>query len=440
VTGGRERSALSALTVVLLITAGCGGSGIRLPVAGPDRTSPPPAPSPIASPTARPARHPSCPSSLPSAPFAPSTPIRGPSLAPPIAAVAGQVEAARGLRFLLPVTPRAVSRQEIARQLSAALAQEFTPAKTARRGRAWITIGAISQGTDLLDTELDLRASEIVGFYDSRTRMLEFIGSASPTPYERFVLSHELTHALDDQHFGLGRLDALVGLCADERKAAFLALAEGDAVETSLRWVGANLSPAEIQQLREQGASFPGPPATIPPFVQALFTFPYPSGQAFVQALLDRGGQAAVNRAFRSPPLSTEQILHPEKYPSDVPHVVEVPDLAAKLGTGWGDLDAEGVGEGWLRILLELRLGQAVSEAAAAGWDGGQYRAWSAGGRTAVDLVTVWDSAGDGAEFAAAMQTWAGSRPVAVTRTGSTVTVLFGSNPSVLKDLQAAAG
>jgi hypothetical protein len=354
--------------------------------------------------------------------------------------VAGQVEALRGLRFLRPVAPQPVSRPEIARQLSTALKQVFPPAKTARRGRAWITIGAIPLGTDLHHAEVDLGTSRIVGFYDYRTQRLEFIGTASPTPYERYVLSHELTHALDDQHFGLGRLDSLVGLCADERRAAFLALEEGDAVQTSVRWVGANLSLAEIRQLQQQNRSFPGPPATIPPFVQALFEFPYPNGQAFVQALLDRGGEAAVDRAFRTPPQSTEQILHPEKYPSDVPRVVDVPDLGPKLGTGWTDLDHEDVGEAWLRILLELRLGKAQSEAAAAGWDGGQYRAWSASGRTAVDLDTVWDSVRDGAEFAAAMRAWAASRPAAVIQTGSTVQVLFGSDAAVLRDLRAAAG
>ena len=122
-----------------------------------------------------------------------------------------------------------------------------------------------------------------------------------------------------------------------------------------------------------------------------------------------------------------------------MPQAVEVPDLAAGLGPGWRGLDKQDVGEGWLRILLELRLGQPQSEAAAQGWDGGQYRAWAAGARTTVDLETSWDSARDAAEFAAAMRTWLGSRGATVSQTASTVQVLFGSDAAALGDLRRAA-
>ena len=103
-------------------------------------------------------------------------------------------------------------------------------------------------------------------------------------------------------------------------------------------------------------------------------------------------------------PASTEQILHPERWPNDVPQPVDVPDLSPALGAGWQDLDVMTVGEAWLQIMLALRLDAGDAERAATGWDGGLYRAWTDGAHTAVVLRTVWDSAEDAQEFSDAMQ------------------------------------
>src|SRR3712207_9092098 len=52
---------------------------------------------------------------------------------------------------------------------------------------------------------LDAGAEEgVLGFYDSQRRRLYVRGDAA-TPAVRRVLVHQLTHALDDQHFGLER-------------------------------------------------------------------------------------------------------------------------------------------------------------------------------------------------------------------------------------------
>ena len=124
---------------------------------------------------------------------------------------------------------------------------------------------------------------------------------------------------------------------------------------------------------------------------------------AFIQDLDDRGGTALVNRALTTFPVSTEQIIHPERWPNDTPQPVDVPDLGPALGAGWRDLDVMTVGEVWLQLMLELRLDADDAGRAATGWDGGLYRAWTDGSRTAVVLRTVWDSPEDAQEFADAM-------------------------------------
>ena len=77
-----------------------------------------------------------------------------------------------------------------------------------------------------------------------------------------------------------------------------------------------------------------------------------------------------MNGALKRFPVSTEQVLHPDRFPSDRPTAVDVLDLSDELGPGWGDLDVMEVGEAWLSTMLGLRLSSSVAEGAAAGWDG----------------------------------------------------------------------
>jgi hypothetical protein len=149
-----------------------------------------------------------------------------------------------------------------------------------------------------------------------------------------------------------------------------------------------------------------------------------------------------VDEAFRDLPASTEQIIHPERYPNDAPTPVDVPDLSAALGEEWEDLDVMGIGEAWLQVALGLRLDGSDAGSATAGWDGGTYRAWYDGSATAVVLSTAWDSPNDAREFAAAMADWIdqGDEHATVLESdGTGVTTLFATDEATLETLHAAA-
>src|SRR5262249_12437816 len=199
-----------------------------------------------------------------------------------------------------------------------------------------------------------------------------------------------------------------------------------DAVYSSNAWARRFLSNHEIGRLQQEASSFPPPPA-IPPFVQELQEFPYEAGLKFVQALVDRGGEGAVDAAFRNPPVSTEQILHPDTYPSDHPAPVSVAkpaglshhsEVIAELAV-WG---------AWVSLLLQLQLPQAQDAEATDFWDGAEYKAWSNGQHTVVVLRTAWDTEGDATEFQAALASFTNGMPAHVTRTGSDVTAVFASD------------
>jgi hypothetical protein len=94
------------------------------------------------------------------------------------------------------------------------------------------------------------------------------------------------------------------------------------------------------------------------------------------------------------------------------------------------------IGEEWLREMLALRLDDSTSDAAAAGWDGGAYRAFTDGKDVVVVLRTAWDTAQDAAAFGDALETWstidAVSPSVAVD--GRTVTAVFSTATSPRDD------
>ena len=429
---------IAATAAIVLLGTAC-TIGQRSVSEGPRATRSPGPPSPrsTASPAAAsPATgDPLCPPS----PKPTATPERAGTLPAPLAAVADQVEGVRELRFEHPVGAQPVTRTKMQQLLAASFDQNYPIARIRAQGRALIAIGALPPGTDLVQALRDFSSGQVIGYFDTQSKHLVFIGTPNPTPFQRFTLAHELTHALDDQHFDLSRSDR-IPLCEGDRSAAYTSLAEGDATQTQYEWATRTLSGPELLQLQNEAAAFPAPPE-VPEFVQEELEFPYTAGQRFVEALQARGGESAVDAAFRDPPVSTEQILHPDRYPSDAPQELTVPDLAAKLGTGWKAIDREETGEEDLRTLLRLRLSSGAADDAAAGWDGGEYLAWAKGStQTAVMLETVWDSAADADQFAGAILQWGEGQPIKVEHQGTSVTVLFASDGTSLRAVEHVTG
>ena len=230
-----------------------------------------------------------------------------------------QVEQIRGFDYATGVVAEPVTQDEIARDVVAYADVQYPAGQFSRRSLAWDTIGVIPDGTSLRAAYESYGSSQVIGYYDTVTGVLKFIGTASPSPLERITLAHELTHAIDDQRFGLERLDALGARCRDEDAAAALAVVEGNATFFMLRWARTYLSAEEQVQVGVEAAAQDPPTADIPEFVVRLQAWPYDQGLRFISALEASGGLDAVDGAFEDLPTSTEQIIHPERYPNDAP-------------------------------------------------------------------------------------------------------------------------
>lgn len=357
---------------------------------------------------------------------------------PAIAEVERQTSSVRGLRFLHPVPIEAVTQDELSRRLASSIERSLPGEAIERRTRAWQTIGVIPADVSIREAIERFATGQVIGFYVPQTGRLVFTGTEDPDGLERFTLSHELTHALDDQHFHLERTERLSANCRDEAAAAAAGAIEGSATFFSLAYAREHLSLSDLGSLL--GGLVEVPSTTgVPPFIVALETWPYTAGQSFTAARDASGGLEAVNESLRHLPSTTEQILHPEAYPRDRPTAVDVPDYGPVLGDGWADLDVMEVGEAWLSAMLALRLEEDAT-AAAAGWDGGIYRGWSHEDRTAVVLASAWDSEEDAAEFASAMRRWiaGGASPGFSVATGSSVITAFATDERALALLRGA--
>jgi hypothetical protein len=353
---------------------------------------------------------------------------------PAIAEVESQVEAVRGLKFVRPVSVEPISPAEMDRRIRDYSKAYYPRRFYARRTNAWATIGAIPKGVGILEALERYQQGQVLGFYNSQNEELVYTGDEQLTRIEQFILAHELTHAIDDQHFDLDRLDELALTCNDERFEAALGTVEGSAnhfaTQTVLRF-----------PITEIGDIPGGSVEEVPPLIVELQQYPYTSGQAFIDALADEGGPAAVNRVLRTYPTTTEQVLHPERFPDDTPQRIDVPDFAPTFGPRWHDHDVMLVGEVWLRALLDSRLEEPAAERAAAGWDGGIYRAWTDGRDVAVVMRTVWDTPKDASEFRDVLERFIGERqgPALVFEaSGNTVNAGFASSLDIMLELESA--
>ena len=316
--------------------------------------------------------------------------------------IEASVERLRELSFLQPVAYREIPRTELPAILRAKLGQQVPDQEFDHTGVALAALGLIPPGTDLKKTYLGLLGEQVGAFYDQHSQELfTFSGQSLANSQNQVILAHELTHALEDQHFHLVRLP-LEAKGNDDRVLAASALVEGDATLVMNRYLIGSLSAATIREsLAATLTTDVRQLAAAPRFLRETLLFPYLRGQEFCQRLYDGGGWPELARAFEHPPASTSLILHPERFlagPSEEPATVEFPDTQL---LGEPPIDDNVLGEFGLRQWLLVRLkDDALAVGTAAGWKGDRYLVY--GGTRAASYVweTVWRSPGEAGTFA----------------------------------------
>ena len=320
-----------------------------------------------------------------------------------------EVERIRGRRFKRAIAPKVVTADQARADSLRDVDTEYPVKQRAADGELLKLLGLIPPGADILELLKKVSGEQIVGYYDTRRKILRLVsgnGADSPALVD-ITLAHELTHALEDQVFGL---DEQGGTTDDESSAA-TALNEGTATYVMDEYSQCCVDRQQLA-LGSLASLAGGSTAGIPPYVERTLTFSYTAGEDFVRHLHDlTGNWSLVDVALENqPPVSTEQIIHPDKYaPFEPPLPVKL-RTRPLLGDGWTRASAGTLGELDTRELLRLGdPGRAAS--AAAGWGGNRYELWRrtgpatadcrapCRGRDALVVSWRWDSPAEAREF-----------------------------------------
>jgi hypothetical protein len=352
----------------------------------------------------------------------PAKPAPKPAPALPIATLEARVEAIRDLRFRELPKPGEVSPAEAQRDGLEDLDRSYPEGKRHADEELLKLLGLLEPDVDLREVSATIFGQGVAGYYDPRTKRLRVVKGAQTE--NRFLneitLAHELTHALEDQRFGLD-LEEASG--SDDASLAHLALVEGSATAVMFTYAERHFTPE--QTLGGLFSSLGQDTGDLPPFIEGQLIFPYVRGQEFVQRLYRAGGWGVVNSAYRfRPPASTEQVMHPDKYLK-----VEQPERVR--------LDARPPGDGWRRLAAgtwgEWATGELVGNPASAeGWGGDRYELWQRGSgdcpapcrdRDALVMRWRWDTRAAAQRFEAALREWSGEQtgPTAISSRGREV-------------------
>lgn len=301
---------------------------------------------------------------------------------------------------------RRIGRGRLSRLLDEKIEEYYPGEEMETLGETLLAFGLLREPVDLRRVVREFLSTDSAALYDHKEEVLyEIVGSPFFGPIGETVLVHEITHALQDQNFDLDSLPLELRE-NDDRAFAALALVEGDAMLVSfLAWVG-RFRPSDAGCFAEAFLSVP-PPTGVPEVVVENLLFPYISGFPFALSLYGRGGWNALDGAFRNPPSSTEQVLHPGKYPADRPVSVPLPSGALAALEGWTLRRENVLGELNTYLLFRPALGEERAREASEGWGGDGYALFSLpGGEFLLCWLTVWDSASDAAEFLQSCREW----------------------------------
>ena len=325
------------------------------------------------------------------------------------------------------VKRRLVERSEVKSYIQKNMKEDKDTQRLARSEIVLKKFGLLPRNFDLQTFLVALLKEQVAGYYDPKTKTVNLLNWVDAEA-QRPVLAHELTHALQDQSFGLEKWmragaeeSSHAGdptpddIATDEVQAARQAVVEGQAMVTLLDY---SLAPTgktmlELPQIGEalkQGmlVGTADTPAfhSAPIFLKDTLTFPYRYGMDFTAALLGAGGKdLAFAGVFKNPPRTTREIMEPQTY---LAHEKLEPLKMLDFDKDFKDydrFDIGAMGEFDVAVLVEQYAGGDEARELYPHWRGGYYFAGRPKGDKTAPLgllyVSRWSSPEKAAEFAA---------------------------------------
>jgi hypothetical protein len=274
------------------------------------------------------------------------------------------------------------SKQEIRAYLIQADKEDKNDAERYADAKSLEAFGLIPKNFPLDSFMLDVLTEQVAGLYDPKAKEF-YIADWIPSDEQRDVMSHELTHALEDQSFDV---DPWIKAARpnDDAELARDSVSEGTALAAmldyslrdqhlSVREIGdvtALIRPGAIEEMDKDSNL-----AKAPIVIRDSLLFPYLAGTSFSQQFLKaHTGWQDLHLLFERPPVSTQQIIHPDFYLKDVgPAKVSLPRLKTVVPADWKPLEENVMGEFGLEEILKQFLDPARAAQLAPSWDGDRY-------------------------------------------------------------------
>jgi hypothetical protein len=327
-----------------------------------------------------------------------------------------QVVTIRGLSPRSQVPCVVSSRTDVERFLHEVIATQLPPAKLEMEELVYQTIGLVPKSFDYKKGLIALYVSQIGGYYDPEKKQF-VMADWIPADLQAAVAVHELTHALQDQHFDLKKLldpkqengDTLLAHSAISEGDAMIVMSdyERSARKQSLLREEASIDALVSQPQHGAVAQEEGLNQPVPESLKAILLFPYTSGLRFMHVALRKGKDGSMlDKVFRNPPTTTREILHPEDYwdltapKSSVPAISELHLDDNQDHVVYSDVLGEFLV--YVTLCADGAQRQQCAEAAQ-GWIGDRIAVVDRGGtHRKIIWVTRWESERDASEFALA--------------------------------------
>jgi hypothetical protein len=310
------------------------------------------------------------------------------------------VEESRGLPFLETPVVTILDEADFSARVRATMEEDLDADEIAGDQAVFELLGMLDGTVDLYQLVVDLYTEQIAGFYDPAVGELVVPVSADGiTPLQEITIAHELVHALTDQHFELNdTLEDVSENGTGDEEYGVLGLVEGDATYQQFLFLE-GMDPATAAEAALEVLSFDRSVLdSVPRWIQQDLAFPYEHGLVFTGFLMSEGGLKAVDEAYLDLPISSEQILHPEKYVrSEGPSELTPPTVVLD---GWDLLDQATFGEWGIRLLLMDSLTPGEMTQAAAGWGNDTYTTFLRGADTSIAWVYEGETIEDAEDLA----------------------------------------
>src|SRR5450432_1112311 len=302
-----------------------------------------------------------------------------------------------GFSIKHPVAFELITRDQVNKFLRDRIQESVKPDELRAEELTLKKFGFVPPDFDLKKTTIDLLTEQTAAFYDFHRKKL-YITDWAAASLRDAALVHELGHALADQNFPLEKFSKKVENDSEQ------SLARQAVVEGQASW----LMRAALEREASKSEKNPAPPAQAeesfpvfdkaPLYFRETLMFPYDQGILFQQAVYERMGKEAFGYVFRHPPVSAQQLLHPESYFAGlVPAHTEVPDLKG-MPKGMKQLVEGPVGELDESILLRQYCTEADAKDVSPHWRGGKYRLFE--DRKSKRVAMVYRSAWTDPEYA----------------------------------------